>query len=85
MFGPLCLLISLGKTRDVAEIQNNNTLVHSMLLISSDSHFHLTHSVSLPMIRILAPVLVLLTLLMATGLAALGRCMLQWRKKGEQR
>nr|KAF6455229.1 CD300 molecule like family member g [Rousettus aegyptiacus] len=38
-------------------------------------------STSLPMVRILAPVLVLLTLLLATGLAALGRYMLQWRKK----
>lgn len=37
------------------------------------------------MVRILAPVLVLLTLLLAAGLAILGRYMLQWRKKGEQR
>lgn len=79
MFGPLCPLISSGKTRDMAEIPKNR------LLMSSDSHFHLTHSTSLPMVRILAPVLVLLTLLLATGLAALGRYMLQWRKKGEQR
>ncbi|XP_042111968.1 CMRF35-like molecule 9 isoform X6 [Ovis aries] len=38
--------------------------------------------VSVPLIRILAPVLVLLALLLATGLAALGSCMFQWREKG---
>lgn len=36
------------------------------------------------MTRMLAPVLVLLALLLATGLATLGSYMLQWRKKGEQ-
>lgn len=36
------------------------------------------------MVRILAPVLVLLSLLLAAGLAACGSLMLQWRKKGEQ-
>ncbi|XP_057572053.1 CMRF35-like molecule 9 isoform X2 [Hippopotamus amphibius kiboko] len=40
--------------------------------------------VSIPMIRILAPVLVLLALLLATGLAALGSYVLQWRKKVQQ-
>lgn len=37
------------------------------------------------MLHILAPFLVLLTLLLATGLAAIGRYMLQWRKEGEQK
>ena len=37
------------------------------------------------MVRILAPVLVLLALLLTSGLCALGRYILQWRKKGEQR
>ncbi|XP_059938175.1 CMRF35-like molecule 9 [Mesoplodon densirostris] len=39
--------------------------------------------VSIPMTRMLAPVLVLLALLLATGLAALGSYALQWRKKAE--
>ncbi|XP_068833823.1 CMRF35-like molecule 9 isoform X1 [Capricornis sumatraensis] len=39
--------------------------------------------VSIPLIRILAPVLVLLALLLATGLAALGSCMFQWREKAQ--
>ncbi|XP_022420917.1 CMRF35-like molecule 9 [Delphinapterus leucas] len=39
--------------------------------------------VSIPMTRMLAPVLVLLALLLATGLAALGSYMLQWRKKAQ--
>ncbi|XP_069399626.1 CMRF35-like molecule 9 isoform X11 [Ovis canadensis] len=39
--------------------------------------------VSVPLIRILAPVLVLLALLLATGLAALGSCMFQWREKAQ--
>ncbi|XP_059762965.1 CMRF35-like molecule 9 isoform X2 [Balaenoptera ricei] len=39
--------------------------------------------VSIPMTRMLAPVLVLLALLLATGLAALGSYLLQWRKKAQ--
>ncbi|KAB0358760.1 hypothetical protein FD754_002916 [Muntiacus muntjak] len=39
--------------------------------------------VSIPLIRILAPVLVLLALLLATGLAALGSCVFQWREKAQ--
>ncbi|KAG8505060.1 CMRF35-like molecule 9, partial [Galemys pyrenaicus] len=39
--------------------------------------------VAIPMVRILAPVLVLLVLLLTAGLAAVGRCMLQRRKEGE--
>ncbi|KAM5213058.1 CMRF35-like molecule 9 isoform 1-T1 [Hipposideros larvatus] len=38
---------------------------------------------SLSMVRILAPVLVLLSLLLATGLTALVRYMFQWRKKAQ--
>ncbi|XP_025842693.2 CMRF35-like molecule 9 isoform X1 [Vulpes vulpes] len=37
--------------------------------------------VSIPMVRILAPVLVLLALLLAAGLAALGSYLLRWRKE----
>ncbi|MBZ3887373.1 CMRF35-like molecule 9 [Sciurus carolinensis] len=40
--------------------------------------------VSIPMVRILAPVFVLLSLLLVTGLIAFGSFILQWRKKGEQ-
>lgn len=46
--------------------------------------FHVTHRTSIPMTRILAPVLVLLALLLATGLAALGSWVLQRRKEGER-
>ncbi|XP_059235135.1 CMRF35-like molecule 9 isoform X4 [Mustela nigripes] len=38
-------------------------------------------SVSIPTVRILAPVFVLLALLLAAGLAALGSCVLHWRKE----
>ncbi|XP_004374509.1 CMRF35-like molecule 9 [Trichechus manatus latirostris] len=40
--------------------------------------------VSIPMVRMLAPVLVLLALLLATGLAGLGSHVLRWKKEGEQ-
>ncbi|KAB1265412.1 CMRF35-like molecule 9 [Camelus dromedarius] len=40
--------------------------------------------VSIPMIRILAPVLVLLALLLATGLAALGSYVLRQRREAQQ-
>ncbi|XP_053424389.1 CMRF35-like molecule 9 isoform X1 [Nycticebus coucang] len=39
--------------------------------------------VSIPMVRMLAPVLVLFTLLLATGLIALGSRALRWRKKAQ--
>ncbi|XP_048068146.2 CMRF35-like molecule 9 isoform X7 [Ursus arctos] len=39
--------------------------------------------VSIPMIRILAPVLVLLALLLAAGLIALGSYLLRWRKEAQ--
>ncbi|XP_047701973.1 CMRF35-like molecule 9 isoform X6 [Prionailurus viverrinus] len=39
--------------------------------------------VSIPMVRILAPVLVLLSLLLAAGLAALGSYLLRWRKEAQ--
>ncbi|KAH0503931.1 CMRF35-like molecule 9 [Microtus ochrogaster] len=42
----------------------------------------LTSSVSIPIVRMMAPVWVLLSLLLATGLIAFGSHMLQWRKKG---
>ncbi|XP_050012465.1 CMRF35-like molecule 9 isoform X1 [Alexandromys fortis] len=41
----------------------------------------LTSSVSIPVARMMAPVWVLLSLLLATGLIAFGSQMLQWRKK----
>ncbi|XP_076727405.2 CMRF35-like molecule 9 isoform X4 [Callospermophilus lateralis] len=39
--------------------------------------------VSIPMVRILAPVLVLLSLLLAAGLIASGSLLLRWRKKAQ--
>ncbi|XP_014927006.2 CMRF35-like molecule 9 isoform X10 [Acinonyx jubatus] len=39
--------------------------------------------VSIPMVRILAPVLVVLSLLLAAGLAALGSYLLRWRKEAQ--
>lgn len=41
----------------------------------------LKSSVSIPMVRMMAPVWVLLSLLLATGLIAFGSHMLRWRKK----
>ncbi|XP_055263966.1 CMRF35-like molecule 9 isoform X7 [Moschus berezovskii] len=55
----------------------------SVSLLVFPGSFHLVHRVSIPLIRILAPVLVLLALLLATGLAALGSCMFQWREKAQ--
>ncbi|XP_071459530.1 CMRF35-like molecule 9 isoform X5 [Marmota flaviventris] len=44
---------------------------------------HLAPRVSIPMVRILAPVLVLLSLLLAAGLIASGSLLLRWRKKAQ--
>ncbi|OWK15454.1 hypothetical protein Celaphus_00001250 [Cervus elaphus hippelaphus] len=55
----------------------------SVSLLVFPGSFHLTHRVSIPLIRILAPVLVLLALLLATGLAALGSYVFQWREKAQ--
>ncbi|XP_042529666.1 CMRF35-like molecule 9 isoform X4 [Dipodomys spectabilis] len=41
------------------------------------------HSVTIPMVRKLAPVLVILSLLLATGLIAFGSHIFQWRKKAQ--
>ncbi|XP_069883910.1 CMRF35-like molecule 9 isoform X1 [Dipodomys merriami] len=41
------------------------------------------HSVTIPMVRKLAPVLVILSLLLATGLIAFGSRIFQWRKKAK--
>ncbi|XP_057357544.1 CMRF35-like molecule 9 isoform X4 [Manis pentadactyla] len=49
-------------------------------VVSSSSSKSRVH---VPMIRILAPVLVLLTLLLAAGLAALGSCVFRWRKEAQ--
>lgn len=81
--GPWCSLISLGEMRDVTRTQNKNAPCVTDIWLQPPGSFHLTHRVSIPLIRILAPVLVLLALLLATGLAALGSCVFQWREKGE--
>ncbi|XP_023377357.1 CMRF35-like molecule 9 [Pteropus vampyrus] len=68
-----------GASQPATHLDSTSTEDTSLVRSSSSSK----SSVSLPMVRILAPVLVLMTLLLATGLAALGRCMLQWRRKAQ--
>ena len=80
---PWCSLISLGEMRDVTRTQNKNAQCFTDIWWQPPGSFPLTHRVSIPLIRILAPVLVLLALLLATGLAALGNYMFQRREKGE--
>ncbi|XP_075846608.1 CMRF35-like molecule 9 isoform X2 [Microtus pennsylvanicus] len=54
---------------------------HSITTKDSTASHVLTSSVSIPIVRMMAPVWVLLSLLLATGLIAFGNHMLQWRKK----
>nr|XP_019607801.1 PREDICTED: CMRF35-like molecule 9 isoform X2 [Rhinolophus sinicus] len=67
-------------TSSPAPYLNATSTEDNRLITSSRSKSRTSRSV----VRILAPVLVLLTLLLATGLAALGRYMLQCRKKAQQ-
>ncbi|XP_019607805.2 CMRF35-like molecule 9 isoform X5 [Rhinolophus sinicus] len=67
-------------TSSPAPYLNATSTEDNRLTTSSRSKSRTSRSV----VRILAPVLVLLTLLLATGLAALGRYMLQCRKKAQQ-
>ncbi|KAF0872213.1 CLM9 protein, partial [Crocuta crocuta] len=62
--------------------QPNPTAVEDTRLAPSSSGG--SSVVSIPMARILAPVLVLLSLLLAAGLAAVGSCLLRWRKKAQR-
>ncbi|XP_077603899.1 LOW QUALITY PROTEIN: CMRF35-like molecule 9 [Crocuta crocuta] len=64
--------------------QPNPTAVEDTRLAPSSSGGSSVSRVSIPMARILAPVLVLLSLLLAAGLAAVGSCLLRWRKKAQR-
>ncbi|XP_067572300.1 CMRF35-like molecule 9 isoform X6 [Pseudorca crassidens] len=68
-----------GISRQATRLDSTSTEDTSFVPIRSSSKTR----VSVPMTRMLAPVLVLLALLLATGLAALGSYMLQWRKKAQ--
>ncbi|XP_019607806.2 CMRF35-like molecule 9 isoform X6 [Rhinolophus sinicus] len=76
----LVSLTVLPGTSSPAPYLNATSTEDNRLTTSSRSKSRTSRSV----VRILAPVLVLLTLLLATGLAALGRYMLQCRKKAQQ-
>nr|XP_030704819.1 CMRF35-like molecule 9 [Globicephala melas] len=73
------LLVFPGISRQATRLDSTSTEDTSFVPIRSSSKTR----VSVPMTRMLAPVLVLLALLLATGLAALGSYMLQWRKKAQ--
>ncbi|CAI9163473.1 unnamed protein product [Rangifer tarandus platyrhynchus] len=67
-----------GISQPVTQLDSTSTKDTSFVPSSSSKS-----RVSIPLIRILAPVLVLLALLLATGLAALGSCVFQWREKAQ--
>ncbi|KAB0405551.1 hypothetical protein E2I00_002705, partial [Balaenoptera physalus] len=71
------LLVFPGISRQATQLDSTSTEDTSFVPSRSSSK----PRVSIPMSRMLAPVLVLLALLLATGLAALGSYLLQWRKK----
>ncbi|XP_026954738.1 CMRF35-like molecule 9 [Sagmatias obliquidens] len=73
------LLVFPGISRQATRLDSTSTEDTSFVPIRSSSKTR----VSVPMTRMLAPVLVLLALLLATGLASLGSYMLQWRKKAQ--
>ncbi|XP_029068440.1 CMRF35-like molecule 9 isoform X2 [Monodon monoceros] len=68
-----------GISRQATRLDSTSTEDTGFVPIRSSSKTR----VSIPMTRMLAPVLVLLALLLATGLAALGSYMLPWRKKAQ--
>ncbi|KAF4012663.1 hypothetical protein G4228_003941 [Cervus hanglu yarkandensis] len=72
------LLVFPGISQPVTQLDSTSTKGASFVPSSSSKS-----RVSIPLIRILAPVLVLLALLLATGLAALGSCVFQWREKAQ--
>ncbi|XP_043760702.1 CMRF35-like molecule 9 isoform X5 [Cervus elaphus] len=67
-----------GISQPVTQLDSTSTKGASFVPSSSSKS-----RVSIPLIRILAPVLVLLALLLATGLAALGSYVFQWREKAQ--
>ncbi|XP_059762967.1 CMRF35-like molecule 9 isoform X3 [Balaenoptera ricei] len=76
---PVSLLVFPGISRQATQLDSTTTEDTSFVPSRSSSK----PRVSIPMTRMLAPVLVLLALLLATGLAALGSYLLQWRKKAQ--
>ncbi|XP_066119607.1 CMRF35-like molecule 9 isoform X2 [Saccopteryx bilineata] len=68
-----------GTSRPSTRLDSTSAKDTSLVPSSSSSKSR----VSPPTIRILAPVLVLLALLLATGLAVLGRCMFRRRKEAQ--
>ncbi|XP_058904272.1 CMRF35-like molecule 9 isoform X2 [Kogia breviceps] len=68
-----------GISRQATRLDSTSTEDTSFVPIRSSSK----PRASIPMARMLAPVLVLLALLLATGLAALGSYALRWRKKAQ--
>ncbi|XP_043760703.1 CMRF35-like molecule 9 isoform X6 [Cervus elaphus] len=72
------LLVFPGISQPVTQLDSTSTKGASFVPSSSSKS-----RVSIPLIRILAPVLVLLALLLATGLAALGSYVFQWREKAQ--
>ncbi|XP_072796162.1 CMRF35-like molecule 9 isoform X2 [Vicugna pacos] len=69
-----------GTSRPATQLDSTSAEEASLVPSSSSSE----PRVSIPMIRILAPVLVLLALLLATGLAALGSYMLRRRREAQR-
>ncbi|XP_006046913.1 CMRF35-like molecule 9 isoform X3 [Bubalus kerabau] len=72
------LLVFPGISQPATQLDSTSTQDTSFVPSSSSKS-----RVSIPLIRILAPVLVLLALLLATGLAALGNYMFQRREKAQ--
>uniref|UniRef100_A0A4W2E2H6 Ig-like domain-containing protein n=1 Tax=Bos indicus x Bos taurus TaxID=30522 RepID=A0A4W2E2H6_BOBOX len=72
------LLVFPGISQPATQLDSTSTEDTSFVPSSSSKS-----RVSIPLIRILAPVLVLLALLLATGLAALGNYMFQRREKAQ--
>ncbi|XP_058417117.1 CMRF35-like molecule 9 isoform X6 [Diceros bicornis minor] len=68
-----------GTSHPATELDSTSAEDASLVPSSSSSKSR----VSTPMVHILAPVLVLLSLLLAAGLAALGNYMLRWRKEAQ--
>ncbi|XP_054989900.1 CMRF35-like molecule 9 [Sorex araneus] len=75
---PISLLVFPGTSRPTARLDDPSAEDPRQVPSSSGSSKPRT---LVPTARMLAPVLVLLSLLLATGLAALARCMFHWRKE----
>ncbi|XP_047401451.1 CMRF35-like molecule 9 isoform X5 [Sciurus carolinensis] len=76
---PVSLIVFPGSSRPPMPL--DSTLAEDTSSVPS-SHSSKSR-VSIPMVRILAPVFVLLSLLLVTGLIAFGSFILRWRKKAQ--